>query len=102
MEQAKLREIMGHKDYTLSELKAKYKALYGPESATPSNKVYLWRKIAYKLQELEHGGLSSQAQGKIEEFIEKYDPVNNKFKDYKISKYSDILSKISLKGICPL
>ena len=39
MEQAKLREIMGHKDYTLSELKVKYKALYGPESATPSNKV---------------------------------------------------------------
>ncbi|MFH1093945.1 MAG: DUF2924 domain-containing protein [Candidatus Omnitrophota bacterium] len=78
MEQTKLMEIMGHKDYTLSELKVKYKVLYGPESATPSNKVYLWRKIAYKLQELEHGGLSSQAQGKIEEFIQKYDPVNNK------------------------
>ncbi|MFH1621636.1 MAG: DUF2924 domain-containing protein [Candidatus Omnitrophota bacterium] len=78
MEQVKLKEIMGYKDYTLAELKAKYKALYGPESATPSNKVYLWRKIAYKLQEIEHGGLSSQAQGKIEEFIQKYDPVNNK------------------------
>jgi len=78
MHELNLREIMALKNCTLSELKAKYTALFGPECAIPSNKVYLWRKIAYKLQEIEHGGISSLAQGKIEEFIQKYDPVNNK------------------------
>jgi hypothetical protein len=78
MEKAKLAEIMALKDKTLPELKTKYNELYGSESTQSSNKVYLWRKIAYKLQEVEHGGLSGVAQGKIEEFIHKYDPVNNK------------------------
>ena len=78
MEKTKLAEIMELKDKSLLELKAIYKELYGSETAPSSNKVYLWRKIAYKLQEIEQGGLSSQAQGKIEEFIQKYDPVNNK------------------------
>ena len=78
MEKTKLTEIMELKGKTLLELKARYKELYGSETAPSSNKVYLWRKIAYKLREIEHGGLSDQAQGKIEEFIQKYDPVNNK------------------------
>ena len=78
MEETKLTKIMELKDKSLLELKAIYKEVYGSETAPSSNKVYLWRKIAYKLQEIEHGGLSDQAQGKIEEFIQKYDPVNNK------------------------
>ena len=78
MEETKLTEIMELKDRTLLELKARYKELYSTESVPSSNKVYLWRKIAYRIQELEHGGLSSEVQGKIEEFIHKYDPVNNK------------------------
>jgi len=78
MEETKLTEIMELKDKSLLELKAIYKEVYGAETAPSSNKVYLWRKIAYKLQEVEHGGISAQAQSKIEEFIQKYDPVNNK------------------------
>ena len=78
MEETKLTEIMELKDKSLLELKAIYKEVYGAETAPSSNKVYLWRKIAYKLQEVEHGGISAQAQNKIEEFIQKYDPVNNK------------------------
>ena len=78
MEQTKLAEIMELKDKPLLELKAIYKEVYGSETVPSSNKIYLWRKIAYKLQEIEHGGISGQAQGKIEEFIQKYDPVNNK------------------------
>jgi len=78
MEQTKLDEIMELKNKKLSELKARYKDLYGTKSVLSSNKIYLWRKIAYRIQELEHGRLSSEVQGKIEEFIQKYDPVNNK------------------------
>jgi len=78
MKQTKLEEIMELKDKSFLELKAIYKEVYGSGTAPSSNKIYLWRKIAYKLQEVEHGGLSAQAQGKIKEFIHKYDPVNNK------------------------
>ena len=78
MEETKLTKIMELKDKSLLELKAIYKEVYGSETAPSSNKVYLWRKIAYKLQEIEHGGLSTETQGKIEEFIQKYDPINNK------------------------
>jgi len=78
VEQTKLEEIMELKGKTLSELKARYKEVYRVETAPSSNKIYLWRKIAYKLQEIEHGELSTNTQGKIEEFIQKYDPINNK------------------------
>ena len=78
MEQTKLAEIMELKDKSLLELKTIYEEVYGSETAPSSNKVYLWRKIAYRLQEVEHGELSAQAQAKIEEFTQKYDPVNNK------------------------
>ena len=78
MKQTKLEEIMELKDKSFLELKAIYKEVYGSGTAPSSNKIYLWRKIAYKLQEIKHGGISDQAQGKIEEFIQKYDPVNNK------------------------
>lgn len=40
--------------------------------------MYLWRKIAWRIQELKYGGLSDEAQGKIQELIQKYDPINNK------------------------
>ena len=78
MEQTKLVEIMELREKSLAELKAKYEELFDGKKAPSNNKVYLWRKIAYKLQEIEHNGLSAEAQGKIGEFIQKYDPINNK------------------------
>jgi hypothetical protein len=71
-------EIMALKEMPLGELEKKYKEVFDGKKAPSNNKVYLWRKIAYRIQELEYGGLSSEVQGKIEEFIHKYDPVNNK------------------------
>jgi len=100
MGQTELEEIMELKDKSLLELKARYKELYGSETAPSSNKVYLWRKIAYKLQEIEHGGLSDQAQGKIEEFIQKYDPVNNK--TLRPSNNSDNNGKLSRDKRLPI
>ena len=100
MEQTKLAEIMKLKNKSLLELKARYKELYGSETAPSSNKVYLWRKIAYKLQEIEHGGLADQAQGKIEEFTQKYDPVNNK--TLRPGKNSDNNGKLSRDKRLPI
>jgi len=73
-----ISEIMALKNMPLGELGKKYEELFDGKKTPSNNKVYLWRKIAYRIQELEYGRLSSEAQGKIEEFIQKYDPVNNK------------------------
>ena len=77
MEETKLAEILELKTKSLEELKAKYQEVFGQEPAT-NNKVFLWRKIAYRMQEIEHGGVFVETQGKIQELIIKYDPVNNK------------------------
>lgn len=77
MEGALLAQIMELKDKPLEELRAQYAEVFKAE-ATSNNRVYLWRKLAYKLQEIEYGGLSEETQGRINELIERYDPVNNK------------------------
>ena len=78
MAETNLSQIMALRENSIAELKAKYEELFPTQKAPSNNKTYLWKKIAYKLQELEYGGLSTEAQGKIQELIQKYDPVNNK------------------------
>ncbi len=72
-----ITEIMALKNAPLEAIKAKYAALYGQDSPSSSNKVFLWRKIAYRLQELEYGGLPDDTKNRINELIKRYDPVNN-------------------------
>ena len=78
MQESLLNQIMQLKNAPLEELKKKYAELFDGKPAPSNNKTYLWKKIAYRLQELEYGGLSAEAQGKIQELIQKYDPINNK------------------------
>jgi len=78
MSEDKVTEIMALKELPLNELQKKYEELFEGRKAPSNNKIYLWRKIAYRIQELEHGGLSAETQGKIQELIQKYDPINNK------------------------
>ena len=66
------------KDASLETIKGKYAELFGQGSLSSNNKVFLWRKIAYRLQEIEYGGISDDTQNHINELIERYDPVNNK------------------------
>jgi len=78
MTKTKLSKIMELKEKSLSDLKATYEELFDGKKAPSSNKVYLWRKIAYRIQEIDYGGLSSKAENKVQELIQKYDPINNK------------------------
>lgn len=78
MEETILSKIMAFKEMTLAELKKEYERLFNDKKPPSNNKVYLWRKLAYRIQELEFGGISREAQDKIRELIQKYDPVNNK------------------------
>ena len=51
---------------TVGELKAKWRELYGEDSRS-NNRVYLWRRLAWRVQELAYGGLSERAKARIEE-----------------------------------
>lgn len=78
MNESILNQIMALKTASLAELRAKYSELHEGQKAPADNKTYLWRRIAYRLQEIEYGGLSEQAQAKLTNLIQEYDPVNNK------------------------
>lgn len=78
MAETNLSQIMGLKEKSLRELKVKYEELFLNQKAPSNNKIFLWRKIVYRLQELEYGGISSETQSKIQQLIQQYDPINNK------------------------
>lgn len=71
-------KIEALKNKSIAELQAEYEALFGGQKSPSDNKVHLVRKIAYRMQELEYGGLSEETNTRIAELIEKYDPINNK------------------------
>jgi len=68
---------MALKNAPVEELQKRYKELYGKD-APGTHKTYLWRKIAYKLQEQKHSGLSAKAKETLKTLIEEFDPINNK------------------------
>ena len=53
-------------EMTVAELKAKYEEVF-VEPSRSSNKDYLRKKIAWRIQELAEGGLSDRAKQRIEE-----------------------------------
>jgi hypothetical protein len=61
----------------IKELKEKYKELYGDTALPQNNKVYLFRRIAYKIQEQAYGGVSEFTKGRVKELILEQDPLNN-------------------------
>ncbi|MCK9615768.1 MAG: DUF2924 domain-containing protein [Candidatus Omnitrophica bacterium] len=78
MEKAVNAKIGALKDKTIAELQQEFEALFGGQKASSDNKVYLIRRIACQLQEIEYGGLSQKAQKKLKELMAIYDPINNK------------------------
>src|SRR5271157_503388 len=73
-----LSQIMTLKNAPISELKQKYSQLFADKKASSDNRTYLWQKIVYRIQELEYGGLPEEAQIKVKELAQEYDPINNK------------------------
>ena len=78
MAETNLSQIMALRENSLGELKTKYEELFPGQKAPSNNKIFMWRKIAYRLQELESDGISAEAQSKIQQLIQQYDPINNK------------------------
>ncbi len=71
-------QITTLKDQPLEVLKDRYKELFAVNEAPSNNKTFLWRKVAYRLQEQVYDGLSQKAKDKIASLIQEYDPINNK------------------------
>jgi hypothetical protein len=85
MENAINAKIAALKNKTIPELQKEFEVLFDGQKASSDNKVYLVRRIAYRLQDLEYGGLSQKAQNRLKELVGLYDPVNNKAIRPKVS-----------------
>jgi len=51
---------------TVEQLRLKWRELYG-EDTRSGNRDYLWRRLAWRVQELAYGGLSERAKTRIKE-----------------------------------
>ncbi len=56
-------EIMDLKSMTVAELQEKYAALFGRESPS-HNRDWLWKKLAWKVQEIREGGIDDATREK--------------------------------------
>ncbi len=54
---------------SVAELREEWKRLYNGEEPRVSNRVWLWKRLAWRVQELEYGGLSDAALKRLEELM---------------------------------
>lgn len=66
MENRIVIQIAQLRQMKVAELRAKYAEVFG-EPTFSRNKDYLWKRIAYRIQELAEGGLSDRAKERAEE-----------------------------------
>jgi len=58
------QEIARFKAMTVGELRVEWERLYG-EPTRSRNRVYLWRRLAWRIQELQFGGLSDATKARM-------------------------------------
>lgn len=75
MEEAILNQIEALKAAPTATIEAKYQELLG-KMDVPSNRTYLIRQLAYRMQELIYGGVSPETKAKIEDLVKTYNPIN--------------------------
>ena len=64
-----LAQIARLQEMSVAELRDEWKRLYDGEEPRVSNRVWLWRRLAWRIQELEYGGLSDAALERLEELM---------------------------------
>ncbi len=67
MQTSVLREINRLRQMTVAELRQEWERLYG-EPTHSRNRDQLWKRLAWRVQELAHGGLSDRAKARLEEW----------------------------------
>lgn len=69
MEMSIVAQIKELQQMSTGELREKYRALFGDE-ARSGNRDWLWRRIAYRIQEMAEGSLSERARGRAKELAD--------------------------------
>jgi hypothetical protein len=65
-------QIQALRQMTVAELRIKWRELFGEESRS-CNRDFLWRRLAWRVQELAYGGLSERAKARLEELSHQVD-----------------------------
>src|SRR5262245_35383678 len=76
VDKSMLAEINRLRSMTVADLQVRWRELYGEDSRS-RNRDYLWRRVARRLQELQHGGLSLRAKARIAELVPTIDFVRS-------------------------
>ena len=63
-----VKQIAGLQRLSVPDLKQRWRDLFGTE-APAYNRAFLIKRLAYRLQELTHGGLSAAAQAKMKDVL---------------------------------
>ena len=64
MDNTVIRRIHALRQMTVAELRVEWERLYG-EPTSSRNRDYLFRRLAWRVQEIAHGGLSDAAKARI-------------------------------------
>ena len=72
MSETIVSQINALRRMTVGELREKYREVYG-EDTRSGNKDWLWKRIAWRIQELAHGGLSERAKRRAAELANEAD-----------------------------
>jgi len=72
MTDSMVAQIESLRNMTVTQLREKYRQVYGEDSRS-GNKDWLWKRIAWRIQELKHGGLSERAKRRAAELANEAD-----------------------------
>ncbi len=95
-----IAQIEALRGMTVGQLRLKWRELYG-EDTRSGNRDYLWRRLAWRVQELAYGGLSERAHARIKELGDdlrmlpsrRWHPAEGPVKDRRIPKPGMVLSR---------
>lgn len=94
-----VEQIQELRSMTVNQLRERYEDAFG-ESTSARNKDWLWKRIAWKIQELEYGGISERAKKRAKEIANEHDirvrPPMGAFKEYDDTKKSKPRTIINL------
>ncbi len=72
MTETMIERINSLRDMTVGQLREKYRDVFGEETKS-GNKDWLWRRVAWRIQELEYGGISERAKHRAAELANEAD-----------------------------
>ena len=72
MTETMIERINSLRGMTVGQLREKYRAVFG-EVTKSGNRDWLWRRVAWRIQELEYGGLSGRARSRAAELADEAD-----------------------------